>query len=136
MHWIPALPEAAHPLPRQLGLRLVFDLDWRRGQEPRLGPVDRGEEDLRPNHRREAPAPEKAGKLARQLAICEGSDWFWWFGDYNPADSVSDFDRLYRQQLRNLYEMLGEKAPPSLDRPISSGGGKAENSGTMRRGHE
>ena len=80
--------------------------------------------------------PEKAGKLARQLAICEGSDWFWWFGDYNPADSVSDFDRLYRQQLRNLYEMLGEKAPPSLDRPISSGGGKAENSGTMRRGHE
>ncbi|MDH5259017.1 MAG: glycoside hydrolase family 57 protein, partial [Gammaproteobacteria bacterium] len=22
-----------------------------------------------------------------QLAICEGSDWFWWFGDYNPADS-------------------------------------------------
>ena len=27
-----------------------------------------------------------------QLAICEGSDWFWWFGDYNPADSVSDFE--------------------------------------------
>jgi hypothetical protein len=20
-----------------------------------------------------------------QLAICEGSDWFWWFGDYNPG---------------------------------------------------
>ena len=29
-----------------------------------------------------------------QLSICEGSDWFWWFGDYNPADSVSDFESL------------------------------------------
>ena len=74
-------------------------------------------------------------RLQRQLAICEGSDWFWWFGDYNPADSVSDFDRLYRQQLRNLYRMLGEPIPDSLERPISVGGSDAENSGTMRRGH-
>jgi alpha-amylase/alpha-mannosidase (GH57 family) len=69
------------------------------------------------------------------LSACEGSDWFWWFGDHNPADSVSDFDRLYRQQLKNLYQMLGEEAPSNLDRPISIGGGNAENSGTMRRGH-
>ncbi|MDJ0738805.1 MAG: glycoside hydrolase family 57 protein [Gammaproteobacteria bacterium] len=74
-------------------------------------------------------------QLERQLAICEGSDWFWWFGDYNPADSVSDFDSLYRQQLGNLYAMLGLDPPPSLDEPISSGGGSAENAGTMRRGH-
>ena len=78
---------------------------------------------------------ESRARLERQLAICEGSDWFWWFGDYNPADSVSDFDRLYRQQLKNLYQMLGEKVPPSLDKPISAGGGTTENSGTMRRGH-
>lgn len=74
-------------------------------------------------------------RLERQLAICEGSDWFWWFGDYNPADSVSDFDRLYRQQLTNLYQMLGEKVPAVLNKPISAGGGNAANSGTMRRGH-
>jgi alpha-amylase/alpha-mannosidase (GH57 family) len=74
-------------------------------------------------------------RLERQLAICEGSDWFWWFGDYNPADSVSDFDQLYRRQLRNLYQMLGETPPASLDEPVSAGGGDAENSGTMRRGH-
>jgi len=79
-------------------------------------------------------AAERA-RLERQLAICEGSDWFWWFGDYNPADSVSDFDRLYRQQLTNLYQMLGEKVPKGLDKPVSTGGGDAENSGTMRRGH-
>lgn len=70
---------------------------------------------------------------SRQLGICEGSDWFWWFGDYNPADSVRDFERLFRQQLRKLYEMLGVDAPEYLDKPMSQGGAGAENAGTMRR---
>ncbi len=82
-----------------------------------------------------------AGKLnadqlalaTRQLAVCEGSDWFWWFGDYNPAGSVSDFEQLYRTQLRELYRLLGIAPPAMLDVPLSSGGGWAENAGTMRR---
>jgi len=76
---------------------------------------------------------EAAAEATRMLAVCEGSDWFWWFGDYNPAQSVSDFDRLYRLQLRKLYRMLGVNPPPALDTPISHGGGSAENAGTMRR---
>jgi len=80
-------------------------------------------------------AKSERQELERQLAICEGSDWFWWFGDYNPSDSVSDFDRLYRQQLRNLYQMLDLPVPEVLSQPVSTGGGDAENSGTMRRGH-
>jgi alpha-amylase/alpha-mannosidase (GH57 family) len=78
---------------------------------------------------------ERLAHLERQLAICEGSDWFWWFGDYNPSDSVSDFDRLYRQQLLNLYRLLDEPPPANLSSPVSTGGGAAENAGTMRRGH-
>lgn len=74
-----------------------------------------------------------AEKALRLLAICEGSDWFWWFGDYNPSDSVNDFDRLFRIQLRTLYCQLGLSPPASLDTPISSGGGATENAGTMRR---
>jgi alpha-amylase/alpha-mannosidase (GH57 family) len=82
-----------------------------------------------------------AGKLnadqlalaTRQLAVCEGSDWFWWFGDYNPSSSVSDFEQLYRTQLRELYRLLGVAPPALLDVPVSSGGGWAENAGTMRR---
>lgn len=70
---------------------------------------------------------------AEQLAICEGSDWFWWFGDYNPTDSVHDFELLYRQHLEKLYVLLGEPVPESLAQPISHGGGQMENSGTMRR---
>jgi alpha-amylase/alpha-mannosidase (GH57 family) len=77
--------------------------------------------------------PEQREKATQQLAICEGSDWFWWFGDHNPAESVSDFDRLFRQQLRRLYQLLGEAEPVTLDVPLSHGGGQAENAGTMRR---
>ncbi|MGK2953361.1 MAG: glycoside hydrolase [Thiobacillus sp.] len=69
----------------------------------------------------------------RQLAVCEGSDWFWWFGDYNPSGSVSDFEQLYRTQLRELYRLLGVAPPALLDVPLSSGGGWVENAGTMRR---
>lgn len=78
----------------------------------------------------------KFGELQRQLAICEGSDWFWWFGDYNPSESVRDFDRLYRRQLADLYRLLGDQPPEELDSPISGGGGHAELGGTMRRGGE
>ncbi len=76
---------------------------------------------------------EQLSLATRQLAVCEGSDWFWWFGDYNPAGSVSDFEQLYRTQLRELYRLLGVAPPAMLDVPLSSGGGWAENAGTMRR---
>ena len=72
--------------------------------------------------------------LLRQLAICEGSDWFWWFGDYNSGDSVSDFERLFRLHLSNLYQMLGEEVPQVLSQVVSQGGGGIEQGGTMRRG--
>lgn len=72
--------------------------------------------------------------LLRQLAICEGSDWFWWFGDYNSADSVSDFERLFRLHLSNLYQMLGVEVPQNLSESVSHGGEGIEQGGTMRRG--
>lgn len=70
----------------------------------------------------------------RQLAVCEGSDWFWWFGDYNSSDSVESFDRLYRLNLMNLYKLLKLPVPDKLSQKISVGGGDADNAGTMRRG--
>jgi alpha-amylase/alpha-mannosidase (GH57 family) len=69
----------------------------------------------------------------RQLALCESSDWFWWFGDYNPAEAVSQFDQLFRRQLMNLYQLLGRVAPEALSRPIATGSGDMENGGVMRR---
>jgi alpha-amylase/alpha-mannosidase (GH57 family) len=78
---------------------------------------------------------EHKAAAERQLALCESSDWFWWFGDYNPADAVSQFDRLYRRQLVCLYRLLGLEAPPGLSQPISAGGGHAEHGGVMRRAY-
>jgi alpha-amylase/alpha-mannosidase (GH57 family) len=69
----------------------------------------------------------------RQLALCESSDWFWWFGDYNPQLAVSQFDRLFRRQLLTLYRLLGRAAPDALSRSISTGSGDMENGGVMRR---
>jgi alpha-amylase/alpha-mannosidase (GH57 family) len=75
----------------------------------------------------------QAAAAERQLALCESSDWFWWFGDYNPADAVAQFDRLYRRQLTNLYRLLKLEPPATLQQPLSVGHGAPEHGGTMRR---
>jgi alpha-amylase/alpha-mannosidase (GH57 family) len=73
----------------------------------------------------------------KQLCSCESSDWFWWFGDYNPANSVASFDRLYRHNLTELYRLLKLPAPISLSDPISLGClGETEVDGAMRRATE
>jgi alpha-amylase/alpha-mannosidase (GH57 family) len=72
----------------------------------------------------------------KQLAICEGSDWFWWFGDYNPSATVNQFDQLYRMHLANLYQMLNVEAPSYLSEVISRGGGKPSRGGVMRQHSE
>lgn len=75
---------------------------------------------------------EQTAAAERQLAICEGSDWFWWFGDYNPAQIVSDFDHLYRRHLLNLYELIEYPAPPSVFQQSSTGQGSPAHDGVMR----
>ena len=52
-------------------------------------------------------------KAWKQIYICEGSDWFWWYGDNNK-----DFDQLYRRHLSNFYRFLGQEPPEYLGRPI------------------
>lgn len=79
---------------------------------------------------------EESKQATRQLAICEGSDWFWWFGEKNASESVNDFDQLFRVQLKNLYQLLKLEAPSNLEEPLSVGGGGTEDSGTMVRNIE
>ncbi len=76
---------------------------------------------------------ERLQALERQLAICEGSDWFWWFGDYNPGSTVSDFERLFRQQLSYLYELLEMPKPEHLTQVIATGSGDPSLGGVMIR---
>ncbi len=71
--------------------------------------------------------------ILQQLGVCEASDWFWWLGDYNSADSVGTFERLFRHHLANLYFLLGVEPPEHLTVPLSHGSGHPEQAGTMRR---
>lgn len=77
---------------------------------------------------------EQLHNVEHQLSICEGSDWFWWFGDYNPSDAVRDFERLYRLQLATLYQMLAEEPPEYLSHSFTHGGGEPAAGGVMRQG--
>jgi alpha-amylase/alpha-mannosidase (GH57 family) len=69
-----------------------------------------------------------------QLAICEGSDWFWWFGDYNPGEAVSNFEKQFRLNLSNLYKLLGEEPPAYLSLSFTQGSGAPAMGGAMRPG--
>jgi alpha-amylase/alpha-mannosidase (GH57 family) len=69
----------------------------------------------------------------RQLADCEASDWCWWFGDYNPSESVMAFDLLYRRKLAHLYSLLKLPVPGELDIPISRGKQDSDATNAMRR---
>lgn len=62
-----------------------------------------------------------SAEAARQLAVCEGSDWFWWPGDYNPAPLVADFERLYRIHLASLYRLIDRDPPEYLSHVFSHG---------------
>ena len=76
---------------------------------------------------------EQRELASMQLARCEGSDWFWWFGDYNPGDTVSDFERLYRLHLTHLYKLIGEEPPGYLSKVFAHGSGDPALGGVMRK---
>jgi alpha-amylase/alpha-mannosidase (GH57 family) len=80
--------------------------------------------------------PETIAAAEKQLAICEGSDWFWWFGNYNPSATVNQFDQLYRMHLANLYLLINVEAPAYLSEVISRGGGNPSHGGVMRHHSE
>jgi alpha-amylase/alpha-mannosidase (GH57 family) len=73
-------------------------------------------------------------KAEKQLAICEGSDWFWWFGDYNAAETVSAFDEQFRMHLSNLYSLLAVEPPQYLSHAFSHGSGSPAMGGVMLPG--
>ncbi len=77
---------------------------------------------------------ERLENARRQLAVCEGSDWFWWFGGDNPATTVADFEQLYRLHLTNLYQLIGTEPPEYLAQVFTRGGGAPVHGGTMRPG--
>ncbi|MBQ8167801.1 hypothetical protein IJZ97_00070 [bacterium] len=56
----------------------------------------------------------------RELFICEGSDWFWWYGEPNDSGRDNIFDYIFREHLKNIYLYLGLKVPDYLDEPLTA----------------
>ncbi len=75
-------------------------------------------------------------QLEQQLAICEGSDWFWWFGEYNPAETVSDFETLFRNHVANLYQFMSIEPPQYLSQTFTHGKGSPAMGGMIRHGQD
>lgn len=55
----------------------------------------------------------------RELFICEGSDWFWWYGEPNDSGRDNIFDFIFRTRLKNIYRYLDLDTPKYLDDPIT-----------------
>jgi hypothetical protein len=53
-----------------------------------------------------------------EIFIAEGSDWFWWFGEGHFTYYKEEFDRLFRQHLKNVYKLINVDIPRMLDVPI------------------
>jgi len=79
---------------------------------------------------------EELAAATMQLATCESSDWFWWFGEYNSAESVAAFDEQYRLHLSNLYQLLNMDPPEYLSSAFSFGSGEPAMGGTMLPGQQ
>lgn len=57
---------------------------------------------------------DKLELIWKQMYICEGSDWFWWYGE-EPA---GHFDRLFRMHLSNFYTLINKPIPDYLNHPL------------------
>ena len=75
---------------------------------------------------------EKSGRLSKErikaakyeIYIAEGSDWFWWYGEPNNSGQDHIFDFLFREHLKNVYDILEKPVPSYLEMPLISFMGK------------
>ncbi len=64
------------------------------------------------------PDHENIAQAQKELFVCQGSDWFWWFGEPNDSGHDNIFDYLFRMHLKNVYIFLGLDVPERLEIPL------------------
>jgi alpha-amylase/alpha-mannosidase (GH57 family) len=72
---------------------------------------------------------ENTAQIQKELYIAEGSDWFWWYGDDHFSLQSDTFDKLFRGHLANIYELMGEKVPADITKPIK----KSHKTGLLKK---
>jgi alpha-amylase/alpha-mannosidase (GH57 family) len=79
--------------------------------------------DLLARTRRALAAAGTAPPAARDLLYAaEGSDLFWWLGVDHHTDDKHLFDRLFRERLQKIYELMGQEPPGWLMVPVITRG--------------
>ena len=61
-----------------------------------------------------------AKKIKFHFLASECSDWFWWYGDDHVTEFSLEFDRLFREHLISIYQLLNIHPPADLFEPIIS----------------
>ena len=69
---------------------------------------------------REKPDKELLKQAWNEIYICEGSDWYWWYGEPNDSGQDEIFDFIFRERLQNIYRILSKPVPDYLAMPLSS----------------
>src|SRR6266704_2890918 len=54
----------------------------------------------------------------REILITEGSDWFWWFSRKHDSGMDQIWDNQFPLHVRNVYKVMGQRAPARLFQPI------------------
>ena len=74
---------------------------------------------------------EQAALAWREILITEGSDWFWWFSRKHDSGMDPIWDNQFRLHLRNVYKLMGSRAPARLFQPIIKRAPAPERSGPV-----
>lgn len=80
--------------------------------------LKRAKQDLIAFSKRE-PGNNNLAYAQRELLICEGSDWFWWYGEPNYSGRDNIFDFIFRTHLKNIYKSLELDYPKYLNEPLT-----------------
>ena len=60
----------------------------------------------------------------KEWLMAEASDWFWWLGEDHPSYYAPEFNKIFREHLKNALRLVGIKPPEFLDIPIKSQNGE------------
>ncbi len=57
-------------------------------------------------------------QITKHFLAAECSDWFWWYGDDHQTSFAEEFDKLFRKQLIEIYDLMQIAPPGELFLPI------------------
>lgn len=69
---------------------------------------------------KEKPDKELLKQAWNEIYICEGSDWYWWYGEPNDSGQDEIFDFIFHERLQNVYKILSKPVPDYLTLPLSA----------------